>query len=109
MSEASDYLRNLGMPSEQITALTAELDQAIAEANHLISHALRLERGTLAVAAIEGLAIRDHIDAKTPDEQHKLLSATLVRAGQLAGVVENLTTENERLEAALAVAQGRHL
>ena len=106
MSRATDYLRQLGLPDEQITAMQAELDQATAEADHLIDHALRLNRGSIAEAAIQGLVIRGHIDALTPDAKHHLLSAIVVRAGQLAHAVETLNEKTKRLEAALAAVQG---
>lgn len=105
MSLAADYLRQLGMPDEQITKVQAELDQATAEVDHLIDHAVRLTRGTVTEAAIQGLAIRSHIEGKTRDEQHRLLSALIVRAGQLASSVETLIQERDALKTALAAAQ----
>lgn len=106
MSRATDYLRQLGLPDEQITAMQAELDQATAEADHLIDHALRLNRGSIAEAAVQGLVIRGHIDALTIEAKHNLLSVVIVRAGQLANAVETLNREKKRLEAALAAEQG---
>lgn len=106
MSRATDYLRSIGMPDETITKMQAELDQATAEADHLIDHAIRLHRGSIAEAALQGLAIRSHIEDKDESQMRALLSVLLTRSGQLASTVETLVKEREDLKAALAAAQG---
>lgn len=105
MSRGADYLRTLGMTDEQITKLQAELDQHKAEADHLIDHAVRLHRGSLSEAAIEGSLIRDHL--ADHDERHLrgVLSCILSRAGQLAATVEALSRDKADLTAALAAAR----
>lgn len=105
MSRDTDFLRKLGMPDDKITALQAELDQKTAEADHLIGHAVRLHRGSVEVAAIEGLAIRGHIDAIEPDQLRKVFGVVVSQAGQLACALESLSAENARLTDALAGAQ----
>jgi hypothetical protein len=106
MSRATDFLRTLGMSPEQITKIQAELDQAKAEADHLIDHAQRLHRGTVENAAIEGILIRNHIVDHNETQLRGLFSALLARAGELACAIETLSADNNRLTAALAVAQG---
>lgn len=105
MSRATDYLRNHGMPEEQITQLQAELDQHTAESNHLIDHALSLHRGSVEHAAMEGLVIRAHVAAFDDAQLRRLFGVVLMRAGELAAAVEDLRAEKTRLETALAAAQ----
>lgn len=105
MSRATDYLRSLGIPDEQVTKMQAELDQATAEADHLIDHAIRLHRGSITEAAVQGIAIRGHIDGKDENQMRALLAALIMRTGQLASAVETLSVEREGLKTALAAAR----
>lgn len=105
VTRATDYLRKHGMSEEQITKMPAELDQHTAESNHLIDHALSLHRGTVEHAAMEGLVIRAHVAAFDDTQLRSLFGVVLLRAGELAAAVEDLSRDKTRLEAALAAAQ----
>lgn len=106
MSEATDFLRKLGMPDAIITKMQADLDQSMAEADHLIDHAVRLHRSSVAAAALEGAAIRIHIVDHDEDQLRRLLAALISRSGQLADTVERLSIENTPLQTALAAERG---
>lgn len=106
VSRATDYLRKIGMPDEQITALQAELDQHHASVDHLIDHAVRLHRGTVEHAALEGLLIRVHVEALADAEVRTLFGVLVSRAGQLAAKVEDLGKQRDDLRAALAAKEG---
>lgn len=105
MTTAADFLRMAGMPEEAITKMQAELDQATAEADHLIDHAKLLTTGSIPHAALQGMLIRGHLDALTDEKKQAVLPAVLVRAGELAAAVEQLNAENRRLETELRAAR----
>lgn len=105
MSRATDYLRALGVPDEEISRMQAELDQSSAEADHLINHAVDLHRASVEGAALEAVIIRGHIDAYDVERQKSVLIALTSRAGQLAAKVEDLITEKTALQAELALAR----
>lgn len=105
MSRATEYLRTLGMSDEQITQIQAQLDQHQAEADHLIDHAVRLHRGSVEQAALEGALVRTHIDAYDETDLRGVFALVLGRAGHLAATIEDLSRVKARLEAELAAAR----
>ncbi|WP_449408040.1 hypothetical protein [Microbacterium maritypicum] len=108
MTSAADFLRMAGLTEEAITKMQAELDQATAEADHLIEHAKCLTTGSIPHAAFQGMLIRGHLEALSDEKKHAVLPAVLVRAGELAAAVEQLNTENRRLEADLRASREAH-
>jgi len=109
MSRDTDFLRRLGMPENLITKIQADLDQALAEADHLIDHALRLHRGDVETAAVEGLLIRSHIANHDEHQLRRLLAALIGRSGQLAAAVEDLSANSSHPQTPPTTAQDGQL
>ncbi|MEJ1087031.1 hypothetical protein WDU99_01725 [Microbacterium sp. Mu-80] len=94
-----DYLHDQGIDDDDITRAGAVLDQAKAEVDHLLEHAIVLTETRSPDQAIAAArAIRAHF-ASTRQDQYAIATMLLSRAGQLASTVMRQAEEIDNLKA----------
>lgn len=107
--DTADQLRAAGIhvTDDELTLARAAMDQASAEAKHLINHGLAIHRGTAQEGIQEGVLIRSHIGehGDLPESAIALLTALAYRGGCLAHTVLELDAEKNALAAELAAVR----